>query len=102
MKWASWLLRALLLLMIVQSAVGVTWGSFTSAECIAPNLRKWYSRLFDIQGDWNTACHNTPANVGGQHFDRPSNCVNKGVNGEWGEFYVTDPTCNDQRHRESL
>jgi hypothetical protein len=98
MNWASRLLKALVLLMIVQSAVGVTWGDFTSAECVAPNQRKWYSRLFDIEGnDWNKACMSTPATVNGQYFEHPTNCVNKGVLGEYGEFYVTDATCNNQR-----
>jgi hypothetical protein len=97
MNWACRLLQALVLLMIVQSAVAVTWGEFASAECNGVNTRRWYARLYDIQGDWNTACMSTPATVNGQHFDRPTNCVNKGLGGEWGEFSVTDATCNGAR-----
>jgi len=94
MKWASWVLRALLLLMIVQSVVGANWGSFTKDNCISRGVRKWYSRLWNIQGDWQTACRNTPATVNGQFFNSPNNCVNRGAGGEWGEFWLSDSSCN--------
>lgn len=58
--------------------------------------RKYSAILFDIPWgqSWEDTCAGTPADVAGQHFDRPSNCVNfgPGIN-EWGEFYVRDQAC---------
>jgi hypothetical protein len=41
--------------------------------------------------DWQTVCENMPADIAGQHFARPTRCINNA--GMWGEFDVQDPSC---------
>jgi len=87
------MLGLLVVLLTVQCARAANWGAFAVDDVCVQGQRKWFAQLHNILGDWNAACLNTPATVNGVYFARPTNCVNKGVGGEWGEFYVPDPTC---------
>jgi hypothetical protein len=79
---------------------GKHWGDFKDDGCMNWRThcgKKQYSSvLWGIPWgeSWEEACANMPADVGGTHFDHPSNCVNvgPGIN-EWGEFYVSDNSC---------
>lgn len=89
-------------------AAAVYWGipggqhGFQDDGCVAglDRIHKYSAILFDIPfgQSWEQTCASTPADVAGQHFDAPTNCVNvgPGIN-EWGEFYVTDPSCPCQQ-----
>ncbi|MEO8602723.1 MAG: hypothetical protein ABI629_09110, partial [bacterium] len=74
---------------------GPHWNTFVKDVCLDVGSRKWYSRLENIPpgANWNTACLATAADVAGVHFDHPSNCVDRGIEGEFGEFYVPDAEC---------
>ncbi|MCB1763508.1 MAG: hypothetical protein KDI27_10270 [Gammaproteobacteria bacterium] len=63
-------------------------------DCSALHIRKHYARLWDIADgiDWNRACHTKPATIG-PWTGAPSRCVNKGILGMWGEWYVEDIAC---------
>jgi len=87
-------LGALILLVAMQMAAAAHWGDFARSDCQRKGFRKWYSRLWDIKGDWNSACRSTPATVNNFYFPAPDNCVDKGIGGMWGEFYVPDGSCN--------
>lgn len=85
------------LCMLAQQLIAVDaahWGSFSQAKCISPGYMKYYSRLWDIQGDWSTACKEAPATINGVYYTSPENCVDKGVSGMWGEWKVEDSSCN--------
>jgi GH18 family chitinase len=69
------------------------WGEFKADNCTGYGLRQYSARLWDIQGSWEDACHNAPAVIKGQRFDKPNRCVNKGISGMWGEFDVNDISC---------
>jgi hypothetical protein len=69
------------------------WGEFKADNCTGYGLRQYSARLWDIQGSWEDACHNAPAVIKGQRFDKPNRCVNKGLSGMWGEFDVNDISC---------
>lgn len=67
------------------------WHPFKNNGCRSVGIRTWASQLMDIVGDWTKACAHMPADVGGQHFNSPSRCINNA--GMWGEFDVSDPSC---------
>lgn len=66
---------------------------FQVGECVARGLRQYSAHLLEIVGSWEAACYVKPADISGQHFDRPNRCVNKHLFGMWGEFDVADSTC---------
>jgi hypothetical protein len=72
---------------------GAKWGDFSSNAC-SGGTRTYWARLWNIVGDWDAACRMTPATVGGTRFARPTRCINKGVAGMFGEFDVSDASCN--------
>jgi hypothetical protein len=79
------------------------WGAMEKSElCESVGLRTHSAILWNIpQGvSWEDACAATPAEIDGQHFDRPTRCKNTGLN-MWGEFAVKDQAC-DWRHREPV
>ncbi len=72
------------------------WGSFKKDDCtqIFPGKRQYSAVLHGIPWgqSWEQACANMPATINGEHFDRPTRCVNAGFN-MWGEFDVSDDGC---------
>ncbi|KAG6556627.1 hypothetical protein Mapa_001568 [Marchantia paleacea] len=93
------LLKVLLLLVFVELVPAAHWGEAEKGECYAATsgegLRIYSARLWDIQGDWMTACDNTPNTIEGIEFGRNSHmeCQDDAVFGMYGKFYVPDPTC---------
>jgi hypothetical protein len=73
---------------------GIHWGNFQQDKCTQPGKRQYSAILWGIPWgqSWETACANTPADIQGHHFERPSRCVNTTAN-MWGEFDVPDGTC---------
>ena len=77
------------------------WGNFKNDGCMdrATNcgFTRYSSVLWGIPPgvSWEDTCAATAADVAGTHFEAPNRCVNvgPGIN-EWGEFYVSDQTCN--------
>jgi len=70
------------------------WSKKWQNKCISGTHRQYSSRLWNIKGDWQKACESTPVDLLGQHFDRPTRCINKKALGMWGEIDVEDSTCN--------
>ncbi|KAH7429821.1 hypothetical protein KP509_09G067800 [Ceratopteris richardii] len=70
------------------------WGEFKRDGCVLPGYRKYSARLWNIKGDWEKSCRSMEATVQGTYFRVPDNCVNRGLRGEHGEFYVLDATCD--------
>jgi len=68
------------------------WGAFQDDGCKGDCMRQKSSILWGISGSWETACQNQPATVDNIYFDRPTRCVNTGVN-MWGEFRIRDQKC---------
>src|SRR2546423_5999984 len=62
-------------------------------ECSGLGTKRYSSQLMNIPWgqDWQTVCERMPADINGQHFARPTRCVNNA--GMWGEFDVRDPAC---------
>lgn len=70
------------------------WGDVQMDDCILPGYRKYYARLWDIDGDWMEACRNELIYIHARYYSSPNNCVDKGFLGIWGEWYVQDSSCN--------
>lgn len=70
------------------------WGDFQTDHCVGMGYRQYSAILWGIPWgrSWEDACAEMPADIHGQHFDRPSRCVNK-VTNMWGEFDVRDSSC---------
>lgn len=71
------------------------WGEFKRDSCKRPGFRQYSAILWNIppNTEWKEACSNMPATINGNHYDKPSRCVNTNAN-MWGEFDVEDnETC---------
>ncbi|KAI5077972.1 hypothetical protein GOP47_0007796, partial [Adiantum capillus-veneris] len=89
-----WVVMLLQLILLLHASSAANWGSFSKGSCVLPGYRKYSSRLWNIKGDWESQCKGTSATVQGTYFSSPDKCVNRGLGGEWGEFYVLDSGCN--------
>ncbi|WP_437280609.1 VCBS repeat-containing protein [Sorangium sp. So ce375] len=70
-----------------------TWGSFQADSCTGLGVRQYSAILWGIQDiSWEGACYHMPAVVNGVTFDRPTRCVNTGIN-IWGQFDAPDSAC---------
>ena len=64
------------------------YGDFSDGGCDG-DKRKWSAILWDIEGDWKTACE---AHVAKRWNRAADKCVEAGFH-MWGEFFVPDKTC---------
>ncbi|WP_428241109.1 membrane dipeptidase [Gynuella sp.] len=101
---------AVLLLAGVESAVaepnwaalvGTNYFTHQDDGCIATGKyagkHKYASRLWNIPSgeSWEQACAETPMTLAGRTYESPHECVNTGITGIWGEWYIADSQCED-------
>ena len=57
----------------------IRWGNFQKDQCTKLGHRQYASVLHGIPFgvSWEDTCAKTSATIGGQHFARPTRCVNK-------------------------
>jgi hypothetical protein len=69
----------------------VNWGDWSN-ECVDQNTKKYFSRLWNIDGNWDDVCAQQIKNPGITNIGTVVNtkCINKGISGMWGEVYVQD------------
>eukprot|EP00884_Botryococcus_braunii_P011348 jgi/Botrbrau1/20213/Bobra.31_1s0010.1 len=71
--------------------------------CTSGGVRKYSSQLLNIPSgwDWYSACTSMPAVfwAKGRYYtlNAPNVCETRG--GEWGDFFVDDPTCGPKGFR---
>ncbi len=71
------------------------WGDWKDGGCSKPGIKKWYSRLFNIPNgkSWEEACDFMINSHGLQGEVVDKKCVNRGIEGEFGEVFIKDPIC---------
>ncbi|KAF9037078.1 hypothetical protein BJ165DRAFT_1353675 [Panaeolus papilionaceus] len=76
------------------------WGRFTDLSLIdsdeAKPVRRMESKLNNLQpgSNWQIMCVTTPADIAGQHFATPAECMNAGQNGIFGLWEIKDRSCD--------
>ncbi|PPQ66827.1 hypothetical protein CVT24_008686 [Panaeolus cyanescens] len=79
------------------------WGRFMDLGCEdslvdsdeTPPVRRMESKLKNLQpgSNWQIMCVTTPADIAGQHFATPAQCMNAGKNGVFGFWEIQDTAC---------
>lgn len=77
-----------------QAQAAPHWGEFKKDHCTKPGHRQYSAILWGIPWgkSWQAACDETPAQVNGTRFSKPTRCKNTRA-AMWGEFDVPDPSC---------
>lgn len=75
---------------------GAIWGDLKDDGCARVGIRTYSSRLWNINGDWDSACRQSDATLNGQNIGKPTRCINKGISGMWGEWDRADTSCGDK------
>ena len=72
-----------------------SWGSVGDNDCVSPGIKNKFARLNGAGKDWNADCAATPITINGQTFSgSDTQCIDKGLLGEWGQWNVVDTSCN--------
>lgn len=77
-------------LAFLNPAEGADWGGFNAKGCRSCGEQIFHSRLWNIVGDWLTACQTTEGRPPGSPAPQfPYYCEDKGLGGMWGHFNVS-------------
>lgn len=69
------------------------WGDWKDEKCTSDGISKKSSQLLGIEGSWEDACDKAIQETGFSNI-KETKCVNRGVEGMWGEVFIKDPDCD--------